>query len=345
MEQETKKRITWLDTVRVLACLMVVFIHSPIPNKENPLMSSYLLGGLSYLASSCIGLFFMVSGALLFPIKMPLKDFLKKRFLHILFPTIIWSLFYIAVKFFYNELDLNGVSRLILQIPFDRTYGHFWFLYTLIGLYLFAPIISKWIEEASEKDLQYFLMLWLIVMCFPYINIFITMQENEYRMLSTFSGFMGYMVLGYYLKKFPIDLSFSPNIIKIIGSILILSIILPFIFYVVPFNGHNSSKAFQNYLSINVVMMCVGWFVLAQNMNKMHSNVLFSKVMKEFSVLSFGIYLVHGFVLYRWVWLFMPIGVLPLWLEIVVVALSTFILSYLIIKLISKLPLKKYIIG
>ena len=91
-------RIEWLDTVRVVAMLMVILMHAPIPGRK--LEFSYLLGGLSYLTGPCIGLFFMASGALILPVRMPLKYFLRKRFSRILFPTILWSLFYILVKFF-----------------------------------------------------------------------------------------------------------------------------------------------------------------------------------------------------------------------------------------------------
>lgn len=91
--------------------------------------------------------------------------------------------------------------------------------------------------------------------------------------------------------------------------------------------------------------MCIGWFVLVQNLRKLHSNVLFITIMKEFSVMSFGIYLIHIFIMRRWIWTWMPVGELPLWLEIVTVALSTFILSYLLVKFISKFPFSKYVIG
>ncbi|MGZ2371885.1 acyltransferase [Ancylomarina sp. YFZ004] len=344
MKELKTNRIVWLDTLRVLAILMVIFMHAPMPNLEIPLTSSYLLGGLSYLTMPCIGLLFMVSGALILPVKLPLKDFLKRRFSRILFPTIIWSLFYITIKCFYSEIDLTGVGKLLLQIPFNSVEGILWFMYTLIGLYLFAPIVSKWLITASKKDIQYFLVLWLIVMCLPYVNAFIKMR-SDYHLLSTFSGFMGYMVLGYYLKRFPIDLKKSICIIKLGGSIFILSIILPAIFYIVPISGFNSGTVLYNYLSISVVMMCIGWFVLIQNMQMMHLNKTFIKLMKELSTMSFGIYLLHIFVMHRWIWTWIPEGTISLELEIIIVAILTFILSYVIVKIISYIPYTKYIIG
>ena len=60
-----KERIIYLDYLRCIACLMVILMHSPMPNLGT---NSLILSAISYLSAPCIGLFFMVSGALLLPI-------------------------------------------------------------------------------------------------------------------------------------------------------------------------------------------------------------------------------------------------------------------------------------
>ena len=40
-----------------------------------------------------------------------------------------------------------------------------------IGLYLMTPILSRWIKNATEGEINYFLIIWLIVMV---INLFIS---------------------------------------------------------------------------------------------------------------------------------------------------------------------------
>ena len=66
-----------LDITRIVACLMVITMHAPIPN-ENAI--GIFNAALSYYTAPCIGLFLMVSGALLLPIKGNGIEFLKKRF-------------------------------------------------------------------------------------------------------------------------------------------------------------------------------------------------------------------------------------------------------------------------
>lgn len=63
-----KRRILYLDFLRVLACMMVVLMHSPVPSGQG---SGIFLSTLSYLTMPCIGIFFAISGALLLPVSTP----------------------------------------------------------------------------------------------------------------------------------------------------------------------------------------------------------------------------------------------------------------------------------
>ena len=63
-----RQRIYYLDFLRVLACLMVVLMHSPMASAK---AIGLLLSTLSYLTMPCIGLFFAISGALLLPVATP----------------------------------------------------------------------------------------------------------------------------------------------------------------------------------------------------------------------------------------------------------------------------------
>lgn len=59
-----KQRDYALDLLRIVACVMVVMMHSPMPSAD---ANGMLLSSLSYFTAPCIGLFFMVSGALILP--------------------------------------------------------------------------------------------------------------------------------------------------------------------------------------------------------------------------------------------------------------------------------------
>lgn len=72
MAPQSKRREISLDVIRLIACLMIVLMHSPMPGCGS---SGMVLSGISYLTAPGIGLFFMVSEALLlkgnqYPFKM-----------------------------------------------------------------------------------------------------------------------------------------------------------------------------------------------------------------------------------------------------------------------------------
>ena len=72
-----KQRDLSLDLIRIMACVMVVVMHSPIPSDN---ANGLLLSTLSYFTTPCIGLFFMVSGALILPPpRLHLKAMLRCR--------------------------------------------------------------------------------------------------------------------------------------------------------------------------------------------------------------------------------------------------------------------------
>lgn len=62
------KRLLYLDIIRLIACLMVIVMHAPMPGVAAETHGAFLVQS-SYLTAPCVPLFFMVSGALLLPCK------------------------------------------------------------------------------------------------------------------------------------------------------------------------------------------------------------------------------------------------------------------------------------
>lgn len=330
--------IAYLDTLRVVACLLVILTHSPIPHDNMGSSLSYV--SIYYLCLPCIGLFLMISGALLLPMRVPTKEFLHKRLPRIIFPLISWSVIYIIIALLVNKLTISeGIYNLLL-IPFKcvKGFDHGWFLYTIIGIYLFIPIFNAWINNNSLRRTQYFILLWGITLCFPYIIArFGTIQSDT---LYTFASYFGYVVLGYYLHHHPISLDSAPKWLVLISVTIIVGMVLPVIMYRYYSPGYN----LYNDLQLSVVVMCVLIFCCIQSFNpKSH---LWNKCMRHLSGLTFGIYLVNFAILRN---LFTPYFTQnplasPL-LEILIAFIGSAIISYLIIWSIQKLPFKRYIIG
>ena len=100
-----KKRIAFLDYIRVVACLLVMLVHasenfyvdhddmSLIANESNRLWVSFFDGALGRIS---VPLFMIVSAFLLVPMKpgMTMSQFYRRRFLRILPPFILFLLLY-----------------------------------------------------------------------------------------------------------------------------------------------------------------------------------------------------------------------------------------------------------
>lgn len=148
----TKQRNVQLDIVRIVACLLVLFMHTT-PARYATSSYSLLLSIQSYFTMPCIAMLFMASGALLLNRKPePFGMFMKRRFSRILWPLLIWTLIYMAG----NVVVFGASVALIdfLSIPFQvQGHGIMWFLYTMGGLYLLTPILRVWLASASRRQI------------------------------------------------------------------------------------------------------------------------------------------------------------------------------------------------
>ena len=242
-----KERNYQLDILRCIACLMVILMHTPGPHMG---LVNYACVGNNMLTEPCIGLFFMVSGALLLPVKLSYRDFLVRRMSKVLWPTLVFTAFYIIVKLAYGEMVVSDLPRVICSIPFaPQGHGVLWFMYTLTGMYLLAPVITPFLEKASKRELHFVLLLWLISLTLTSLNHYLDVRVDETSTFHSFSGYAGYFVLGYYLQKYPIRLPWYA---------FPLLIGIPFAAQFVESMLKLGIETF--YLSVFCVMQCVAWW-------------------------------------------------------------------------------------
>lgn len=326
-----------LDIIRTIACILVIIYHSAKPGVAGQLEAT----GTALIGVPCIGLFFMVSGYLLLPTKDTLFPFLKKRMNRILLPTLFWTAFYLLVNYIEsgNYLGQSWIQT-FASIPFTRQgHGVLWFLYTITGIYILSPIISAWLSNATKREVQFLLGLWGITLCFPYLRPFVILTEDVYGWLYYFSGFAGYFLLGYYIKRFKPTLS----LITIMALYLVPFVIAP----VSKFAGLVILYHSYSYLSLMVVMMCLGIFLFVLKVAPLSysEDSILTRAVVSFSNCSFGIYLVHIFVMRSVVWDWIFVSSYGGAFQIVCTTLFTVLISWLFVFVVSYLPCSEYIIG
>ena len=353
-----KSRNYGLDILRVLACYLVIQVHTGefyyigAGGVVLPGDGPFWVGILNSICRISVPLFVMISGYLLLPVKDEMGTFFKKRFTRVAIPFAVWCALYAIYWALKGQTDWAqaGINMLHIPVNFGVEVGHLWYVYMLIGLYLFAPIISPWIASASRRDMHFYLTIWVITLCLPYIHI--TYPQvlgecywNHTPLLYYFSGFLGYLVLGAYIKKFMPEkkTGYLP-----IGLLLIIAGYAitagGFISLLSSVTDVSKLELTWQFETINVAMMSIGTFLIFKNISFSNPSSIAAKGFTDISKISYGIYLAHIMVLNFFYSLFDSI-ISPIQLKIPLIAICTFIVSYLIIKLLSLLPKSKYIIG
>ena len=331
-----KNRLLLLDLLRIIACFLIVLMHSPMPTVAE---NSFFVTAISFFTEPAIGLFFIVSGALLLPVKSSSFSFLTKRFIRIGVPLIIWTIFFIFLKIYNSESEINILSS-IFSFPFsNQGHGVFWFLYTILGLYLLSPIISSWLKNASKRELEFYLLIWGITLCYTILESFITTNESTTGILYYFSGYAGYYILGYYLKNY------SGNLLLAISSFFSLAGV-GVIIYLKYFNILFDFYRLFWYLSIFIASWSVVYWYVAIYIFRIIAHHHLYTWLPRISNLTFGVYLIHIFIMREWLWKTNFILSIPnYYLQTLTISLISFFLSLAIVFIISKIPYLKLLVG
>lgn len=374
-------RIVWLDVIRCVAMIMVIGVHCIDPFYISPTMRAipeYTHWAAIYgsLLRPSVPLFVMMTGLLLLPVKkQPLGKFYKKRIYRVLFPFLIWSVLYsmfpwvtgvlglpkeIIGDFFCYTQGQESQSLIdslkdVAMIPFNFSHkeNHMWYIYLLIGLYLYMPFFSAWIENADRKTKRAFLLIWIISLFIPYLKeyvanclfersgyVFGTDTWNEFGLFYYFAGFNGYLLLGHYVKKGN-DWSLMKT--------FILCILMFAVGYYITYTGFSTTASnpnatetemelFFTFCSPNVLLMTLATFLLLQKVVITNSTVI--KVLANMTQCGFGIYMVHYFVVGPFFLLIGPSS-LPILLQVPLMAICIFLCSWAFTALIYKLMPRK----
>ena len=128
----------------------------------------------------------------------------------------------------YHSLDLIQFGYFLIQAFLDPTIVsiEFWFVYMIVGLYIFSPIITTWLHNAEIYEIEYFLIVWALISFVGFSNVDFLL----YDYLKYFTGSIGYFILGYYLyikqksvlknKNFGLVLFVAGTLLSFLGTVL-----------------------------------------------------------------------------------------------------------------------------
>ena len=195
------KRIMYLDEVRSLAIMLVVIGH--ISRLFSYDFYSWLFcSGVFSLTRIGVPLFFTVSGSLLLTRKYEVKKFLEKRFKRVFLPFLFWIIVYIIAGILiwhYQPTITYFIDTAFGVQDYSRP---FWFIWSLIGVYLLIPVVGSFIREEGMKGAEYLILITFILSILYTVGFFDYPQmKYNFRVIFNFFPVLGYFIMGSYIHK------------------------------------------------------------------------------------------------------------------------------------------------
>jgi hypothetical protein len=340
-----------------IAIISLVFSHvclySPLMvSTPNPANINWLIADIGNSGFNFgVPLFLMLVGSFLKK-KWRIREFLEDRFWSMAAPFIFFSILLTLIviiicgfnhellKFFgMNSYTLLGAYDLFKSVFFAQSwfsiqYSYMWLIF---GVYLFLPILKRWVQNAPLREVEYFLIIWFIVCLLKStFNIDLALYINY------FMGPIGFVVLGYYLMHTRWKIFNNKNFG--LALFLIMTILLPILS---PNISDTKDILIFNRYSVYMILQSAGLFIFLKNSNKFYKSPnkdrRYYKFLLKLSNITIGIFLMYEIIIGTIMKLyFTPTNFYYMGL---ICFLISFFVPYVIMLIFKKTPYIKNIIG
>ena len=352
-EAQLQRRIPYLDILRVLACLLVILIHTPIRQYDTYYNTPSIAGAVyTVLVAVNCNLFFMITGALLLPVTMSDKRFIKRRLWVVLPPLAVWSIIYLLEHAF---LLHNFTPRLLTSILFHPVEGLLWYVYVLLVIYVTLPLVSRCIDAIGKRGVKMLLVLWLLSSFIPYQHgLFIESSQYSHNMFGAFANYYGYVLLGYYLHHYGLPVFTAGKRWQWIALLATGIVVMPLFEFLVQgrfgITWQQHLDTITNDISANNIAMATLLFVLIQHFAPARydrqNHPATATWWPMLSKCTFGIYLSQMLILRQVVWPLTPwLGRAHWTIDCLVSGVLAFVVCFIVVLLLRRLPRSKYLVG
>ena len=323
--KKDKKRIVWIDYLKVFACILVVIGHliqslqkSNIDNYES--ITSFI-NWFIYLFH--MPLFFAVSGYLYEINKKQFswkqyKNFVIKKIINLGVPYIVFYLLYVIINMIFAS-SVNtpkGIEEIIGII--NNPMPPYWFLYALLSIFIFIPLLEKTLKENKK-------IIFIVLIALKIISIFI---NTKIYLIDSFFENAIYFYFGCILKNARFTLK-DKNIKSILkNAVLVIMYILVAIIY---YKYYNKIK----YSIIEVINIAFALFgtLICINLFENIEKCKFFDCLKDY---TFQIYLLHTIFAAGFRIILLKCGINNYCIHFVIGLLASIIIPIIIAKLCVK---------
>jgi surface polysaccharide O-acyltransferase-like enzyme len=327
------QRFFYLDVLRILSAFAVVVLHVAVTGWSYFGVDTFewqILNVFNGLSRWCVPIFVMISGALFLDPKrsITIRDIYRKYILRVAMIIGVWALTLIFLKLikglYYHGVTLENVMRAFQNMEYPP--GVSWFLFMLLGLYAFAPILK---HVAHDKNTLLYIMCVSLV-----LNTLITysglLAHGEWMLvqiklfgLEYFLGFIGFFCAGAYFKLY-FNSSRVRTVLYCLGSIGMAVTVVGT--SLLSLSHHRAMAQFYGFLSPNVTFTAYALFCLFAQFNLKEPSEKVRRVVVETSKATLLVYVLHCYVIVG----LRTVGVSVIKLPVILaplIALLTFIVS------------------
>ena len=295
---EAKKHIHYFDYLRVIAMFGVIYMHAASSLLRGEMnIGWHITNSITSLAFTAVPFFFMMSGYLLLSSDrtLDITVLVKKRLPRLIIPLAGWTVVAVAWQLLF-AFDIKLFFEKLVSAFNSPAAVHFWYMYTLIALYMISPLLRGALKSLDRRGHIYVFILAAAVSVHAMITALLPdsidryMQIDIINKLTVFSGHLSTFVLGYYLGSLKKRI---PDLILVVTALLSWAVITVGTFVITKNHGEyiqtfqNQSKGFEILLASSLFL------IFKQNFNKE------SRFLKTVPVvgLSLSIYFMHNILL------------------------------------------------
>lgn len=284
---EKKKKIFYLDLIRVISMVIIVTYHFFIHFPENNIQGVKFIFDNKKWGAIGVTLFFMISGVALmynYKDKLEIKQYFKRRFLG------IYPMFWIAYTslfiylFYINRQNVWNLPMYKLIFSFFAMDGYLspyiktiyligeWFLGCIVLIYIIFPLLKKAVLKWSKATFIIGTILNFLLLIF-YTNG--KMEINKNIIICLYSFMLGMYIIR--IEKFKIWQAGIGLLVAIIG-------------YMIPPINRNIEVLLGNIVGYGL------FFVLAY-IGQLIQNLTVQKIFEIISKYSYAVFLVHHYII------------------------------------------------
>lgn len=299
----TTGRRLYIDFIKILAILMVVFNHTRTwgfllftQTRGSVLYPFYLFNAV--WTKIAVPLFFMCSGALLLGKQEPYRVVLRRRFLRFFVTLVLVS----AMMYLYNRI--RGGKGLSFSVFFEKFYKEgiavpYWYLYRFLAYLLMLPLLRKIANGMTKADFRWVAVLFIIMKAVPMIEFMVWRERVELNStfyLFTELDYVAYPLIGYYIDKSEIPENSGKAVLLVwLASLAAIGISSAMTHYrctlLDTWEMSSCQKFLDNLIVVPVAAVfysCKVWFSCHQPGQRAQKTIVL------LSGLTFGIYLLEG---------------------------------------------------